>query len=123
MAPPASPTSTSNPSSSTPTAPMGDPGPWDLGPSVGGAPEQTPSLPPWGASTPSPSAPLTIHPGDGQACGDHHHHEPEAGAVVIQKHQPVHASLEHKSQLWASLSPVSLPGTAPFQGREQPRQW
>lgn len=51
---------------------------------------------------PTPSALLTVYPGDSEACGNHHHHESEAGAVVIQKDQPVHPPLGHKAQHWAS---------------------
>lgn len=60
---------------------------------------------------PPPRALLTIYPGDSEARGDHHHHESEAGAVVIQKDQPVHTPLEHKAQRWASTLrlPLCLP--------------
>lgn len=58
----------------------------------------TVSLPP----TPPPCTLLTIYPGDSEARGDHHHHESKAGAVVIQKDQPVHTALEHKAQRRAS---------------------
>lgn len=72
-----------------------------------------------GSLTPPPTAPLTIHPGDGEARGDHHHHQPEAGAVVVQKDQPVHAPLEHKSQVWSALIPAPIPSAAPSPGRKK----
>lgn len=60
------------------------------------------SLTPGSVSLPPPTALLTVYPGDSEARGDHYHHESEASTVVIQKDQPVHTSLEHRAQRWAS---------------------
>lgn len=78
-------------------------GPWDQGPRADGRP---------------PSRPLTVHPRDRQARGDHHHHQPEAGAVVVQEHQPVHAPLEDRRRGSGSPRPSLAPRGHPSSRQE-----